>query len=376
MSFSSIVGQANAKKLLLTMAQRRSVPHAMMLAGPEGNGALALAIAFSKYLLCENCGEEDSCGSCSSCRKVATLQHPDVHYSYPFFNKSGPEKTTSVDYWQSWLSNVLANPYLSIEQWRSELTNENKQLFISVNEAHLIMQRLSMKSFLGKHKIQIIWMAEYLNPIASNTLLKLLEEPPSGTVFLLISSSTEQILPTILSRVQILRVPPITDEEMVAALEVRFPGSNSQEIKHYASGDWNRALQLVGEDNPNIAYLMNFQEWMRVAFKKDMLRVSKWSDMMHGKSREDQKQFLQYTLEQIRQNLILNSVGEELVRMNQDETAFSEKFSRYINDHNGLEFYSVIQDALIDIARNAYSKVVFADLTIRVHYLLMKGMVA
>lgn len=358
------------------MAQRRCVPHAMMLVGPEGNGALSLAIAFSKYLLCENSGEADACGNCSHCRKVSTLQHPDVHYSFPFFNKTGIEKTTSVDYWQSWLSNVVANPYLSIEQWRSELTNENKQLFISVNEAHLIMQRLSMKSFLGKHKIQIIWMAEYLNPIAANTLLKLLEEPPSGTVFLLISSSTEQILPTILSRVQVLRVPSITDEDMVAALEARFPGCNSQEIKHYASGDWNRALQLLSEDNPNIAYLMNFQEWMRVAFKKDMLRVSKWSDMMHGKSREDQKQFLQYTLEQIRQNLMLNSVGEELVRMNQDETAFSEKFSRYINDNNGLEFYSVIQDALIDIARNAYSKVVFADLTIRVHYLLMKGMVA
>ncbi len=358
------------------MAQRRSVPHAMMLAGPEGNGALALAIAFSKYLLCENCGEEDSCGSCSSCRKVATLQHPDVHYSYPFFNKSGPEKTTSVDYWQSWLNGVVSNPYLSIEQWRNELTNENKQLFIPVSEAHLMIQRLSMKSFMGKYKIQIIWMAEYLNPIAANTLLKLLEEPPAGTLFLLIAASTEQMLATILSRVQMLRVPAISDDEIGAALDLRFPGCNSQDIKHYASGDWNRALQLVNEDNPNTAYLMKFQEWMRVAFKKDMLLVSKWSDMMHGKSREDQKQFLLYSLDQIRQNLVLNSAGKELVRMNQHETAFSEKFSKYINDNNGLEFYSVIQDALNDIARNAYSKVVFTDLTIRVHYLLMKGLVA
>lgn len=373
MKFSSVVGQANMKRHLVQMAQRGSIPHAMLFSGPEGNGALPLAMAFAQFILCDNPGNDDSCGSCSHCKKVSGIQHPDVHYSYPFFNKTGSEKTTSVDYWQSWLPQVVSNPYMGVEQWRSELTNENRQLFIPVSEAHFIIQRLSNKSFMGKYKIQIIWMAEYLNPIAANTLLKLLEEPPSGTVFLLVAVSTEQMLATILSRVQHVRVPSIAEQDMAEALSLRFPHCDGKEINHYANGDWNRALQLVNDENPNIAYLKNFQEWMRVAFKKDMFQIIKWTEAMHGKSREDQKQFLLYALDQIRQNLILNAAGQELVRMNGDESAFSEKFSRYINDHNALEFYSYLQDALNDITRNAYTKVVFADLTIRAHYLLLKG---
>jgi len=373
MKLSQIAGQQKVKSQIQKWVASKQIPHAILFSGPEGNGSLALALAFVQRLFCRQPTDEDSCGNCQSCRKISSLQHPDVHFSFPFFNKTGPEKTVASDYWNEWMEAVIKNPYITIDQWRNELTSDNKQLIISVYEAHQIIQKLSLKSFEGKYKVQIIWMAEFLKPDSANTLLKILEEPPQGTIFILLAVNTEEMLPTILSRVQTVRVPAIDDDEMRLALAEHFPDCNIDEVCHFAAGDWNRARLMAQEENTYGAYFNIFQDWMRTAFKKDMVAVMKWSEAMHALPREDQKQFLRYAMDQIRQNLMLNYAGADIVRMNRDEHSFSAKFAKYINDHNALQFYSLMQDAFLDISRNAYSKLVFVDLSIKVHYLFLKS---
>jgi DNA polymerase-3 subunit delta' len=373
MRFGDIIGQQAAKLRLWNMFETRHIPHALLFTGPDGCGSLPLSLAFAQLVLCDKPSDRDSCGNCTSCKRVNSLQHPDLHFSFPFFNITGQERTYSTDYWKPWSGAVLANPYLTIDSWRNEITNDNKQLLISVHESHQIIQKLSLKSFEGKAKIQIIWMAEYLKTDSANILLKILEEPPAGTIFMLVASSTEEMLATVLSRVQMIRLPSINDDDIRDALSVRYPSCNADEICHFASGDWNMAIQMVNQENPLGAFHRIFQEWMRIAFKKDLPSMLKWVDKMHAAPREEQKHFLRYAMDQIRQNLAMNYAGDEVVRMNPEEKAFASRFSKYINENNALRFYSVLQEAQYEISRNAYSKLLFADLTIKVHYLFLKG---
>ena len=373
MKFDEIAGQFAAKAKLWSMFESGQIPHALLLTGPEGSGCFALSLAFAQLVFCERPVDSDSCGKCSACKRVSTLQHPDLHFSFPFFNISGRDKTYSTDYWAEWSKAILGNPYLNIDLWRNEITNDNKQLLISVNEAQSIIQKLSLKSFEGKSKIQIIWMAEYLTTASANTLLKLLEEPPSGTIFILVAASIEEILPTVLSRVQMIRIPAINDNDMRNALAKYFPGSNAEEISHFAAGNWNLAIQMVNQENPMGDFQRVFQDWMRISFKKDMPAILKWADKLHLLPREEQKHFLRYAMDQIRQNLVLNYAGSDAVRMNVEEQKFATNFAKYINDQNALQFYSLMQEALQDIARNAYSKLVYVDLSIQVHYLFLKS---
>lgn len=375
MRFEDIAGQRVTKAKLWSIFEARQIPHALLFSGPEGSGSFALSLAFAQLVFCVSPLKDDSCGKCDACKRVSKLQHPDLHFSFPFFNISGREKTLSNDYWSEWSKAILENPYLTIDLWRNEITNDNKQLLISVNEAQNIIQKLSLKSFEGKFKIQIIWMAEYLTPSSANTLLKLLEEPPSGTIFMLIATSIEEILPTVLSRVQMIRIPAISDDDMRAALTQQYPDCNAEEISHFAAGNWNLAVQMANNENPLEDFQSLFQEWMRISFRKEMLPIVKWADKLHGLPREEQKHFLRYAMDQIRQNVILNYAGSDVVRMNAEEQKFATKFARYINEQNALHFYSIMQEALQDITRNAYSKLVYVDLSIKVHYLLEKAAV-
>jgi DNA polymerase III subunit delta' len=375
LQFNNIVGQNEVKLRLRNAFKEGRLAHAIMLLGPEGNGSFALAMAFAQFISCANRTAEDSCGQCPTCHKISALQFADMNFTFPFFNKSDSqsEKTTCDDWISDWRTLMLANPYSSVEDWKASITKDNKQLIISVAEAVRIIQRQSLRSYEGGYKFQIIWLAEYLKTDTANKLLKILEEPPEKTVFILICNNAENILPTILSRVQSVFVPKVKDD--IIAHELIKAGQTQEQalsIAHFADGNWNKALQLANAQNPDAFFAEQFQLWMRMCYSKNTPWLIGWSNRMHDLPREEQKHFLTYALEQIRQNLMLNYVGEELARMNENESEFSKKFAPFINDLNAEDLMDELSEAHADVARNAYSKLVFMDLSLKLHYLLKR----
>lgn len=374
MQFAQVIGQQTLKQRLTGAFREGRIAHALMFLGPEGSGNLALALAFAQYIACPNRSDSDSCGTCPTCKKMDQHQFADLHYTFPFFNKSeGSEKTTCNDWLTPWRAHLRQAPYTTIEDWRNEITEDNKQLLMSVYEAGNIIQHLALKSYEGGYKFQLIWMAEYLKTDTANKLLKIVEEPPEKTIFLFVANSLENILQTILSRVQVVHVPKVDDESIFDGLrQLSCSEEKAQEIAHFAHGDWNKALQLLNARNPDENYAVQFQTWMRMCYKKDVTGIFRWADDMHKLNREDQKHFLSYALDQVRQNLVLNYTGADFVRLNQSEKNFSDKFAPFINDLNAEELMEEITEAFHDVSRNAYTKLVLADLSFKLHYLLVR----
>jgi DNA polymerase-3 subunit delta' len=374
MQFSQVIGQESLKERLTASFREGRIAHALMFLGPEGSGNLALALAFAQYIACPNRSEFDSCGTCPTCNKMNQHQYADLHYTFPFFNKSeGSEKTTCNDWLTAWRNHLRQAPYTTVDEWRNEITEDNKQLIMSVYEAANIIQHLSLKSYEGGYKFQIVWMAEYLKTDTANKLLKIVEEPPEKTIFLFVANSLENILQTILSRVQVVYVPKVEDSAILQSLlALGAPEEKAQEIAHFAHGDWNKALQLLNAKNPDENYAIQFQHWMRMCYKKDVPGIVRWADEMHKLNREDQKHFLTYALDQIRQNLVLNYAGSDFVRLNHSEKSFSDKFAPFINDLNAEELMEELTEAYHDVTRNAYSKLVLTDLSFKLHYLLTR----
>ncbi len=377
MQFKDIVGQKDAKERLLHSYKEGRLAHAIMLLGPEGSGNLAMALAFAQYISCPNKSHEDSCGACVSCKRHASLQHPDVHFSFPYFpapkSERGGEDTNSGFYAAPWREALLESPYLSLDHWRDCITKDNKVLQLPVAEADYIMKRLSLKSFDGGYRFLILWLPEYLGSGTANKLLKTIEEPPANTLFFFVSNNSERILTTILSRVQTLHIPKLRDEDILGYLLGRGVESQvAQSITHYVDGNFWRARLLAFSEDPNVFFSSQFIHWMRICFKKDMVAVVKWADEMHKLTREEQKDFLMYALDQVRQNLVLNYAGSSLARMNAQEAEFSVKFSPYINERNSEDLMDLISDAHLDIGGNVTSKLVLTDLSVKVHYQLKK----
>ena len=374
MQFSQVIGQAALKERLTASFREGRIAHALMFLGPEGSGNLALALAFAQYIACPNRTELDSCGVCPTCKKIDQHQFADLHYTFPFFNRSeGSEKTTCNDWITAWRNHLKQAPYTTVDEWRNEITEDNKQLIMSVYEAANIIKHLTLKSYEGGYKFQVIWMAEYLKTDTANKLLKIVEEPPEKTIFLFVANSLENILQTILSRVQVVYVPKVDDEAILQSLmSLGSSSEKAQEIAHFAHGDWNKALQLLHSKNPDENYAIQFQHWMRMCYKKDVPGIVRWSDEMHKLNREDQKHFLTYALDQVRQNLVLNYTGADFVRLNNSEKSFSDKFAPFINDLNAEELMEEITEAFHDVSRNAYTKLVLTDLSFKLHYLLTR----
>ncbi|MFN0032950.1 MAG: ATP-binding protein [Flavobacteriales bacterium] len=376
MQFKDIIGQQEVKEKLLHACHEGRLAHAMLLHGTEGNGALPLTIAFAQYISCKERSDTDSCGVCPTCRKIATLSHVDMSFSFPYYNKSegGSEKKTTCDDWiKDWRPLMAANLYSSLEDWKNSITKDNKLMLIPVAEANRIVHGLSLHSYEGGYKFHIIWLAEFLKTETANKLLKVLEEPPAKTIFILIANNTENILPTILSRVQRMLVPRIPDDEIEKALvQSGQRQALAQSIAHFAAGNWNKALQLAHAENPDAFYAEQFQMWMRRCYKKETTWLINWANTMHELTRDEQRHFLNYALEQVRQNLMLNYTGDMLIRMNESEADFSKKFSPFINHLNVEDMMHELSEAHTDISRNAYSKLVLADLSIKMHYLLKR----
>jgi DNA polymerase-3 subunit delta' len=373
-AFDSVIGQAMVKNRLIHSYQEGRVPHALLLNGKEGSGALGLAMGMARFLLCEQKQANDSCGQCKSCRAVDSLQHPDLHFSFPFFNISGKEKTTSDEFMEEWRKMMLSTTYFNTEYWVSQISKENKMLLFPVHEANNIAHKVFLKSFYGGPKIMVIWMAEMIKEDTANKLLKLLEEPPAQTIFILVTESMEQMLPTVLSRVQQIHVPILGAEEVRIQLEAHgIDPERAQLAAAFANGNWWKALQFAENDHFNQGLDEVFQQWMRLCYKKDLFQLTELGNTFQSWGREVQKQFFEYALEQVRQNLMKNYVGEPLVQMTPGEWEFATKFSKFINQFNVEDLMETIAQSAYHVSRNLNGKLLFMNLSLQVHHLLRRN---
>lgn len=364
MQFSRIVGQQQLKESMVQAINEGRISHAQLFLGPEGNGALPLALAYTQYLFCKNRTATDSCGQCPQCQKISKLAHPDVHFVYPLALSKEVEKSTDV--FVKWKEAFLQNPYLSLSDWMEFLEAENKQMIIGVGESKDILHQLSLTSYEGSYKVMILWMAEKMNLVAANKILKILEEPPDKTIFFLITEST-QLPITILSRTQITKVPRIAENELAPVL-VASHGLSEDAALYLAQaseGNYRVAQILAGERESSEFNFLKFQEWMRTCLKLDGEKLSDWITEMAGIGRERQKQFLSYSIKLIRQSLLLDSGLP--VRTAQNEEEFLQKFSPYVPFNGGAAIAEEMTRAYHAVERNANPKILLMSLSLKIH---------
>ena len=370
MLLENIIGQAEIKEYLIRSFKNDRISHAQMFLGPEGSGNLALAIGFAQYILCTNKEDDDACGKCPSCQKVEKLVHPDLHFTFPIFNKSTGGSNCD-EFIEDFRKSVLNNPYLDLNLWRQSAAADNKQMMIPTKEAENIVSKLSLKSFEGGYKIVVIWMPELMRIETSNKLLKIIEEPPAKTLFLLVSNNHEQIITTIKSRTQLVKIPKISDYDIEEKLEdLSIPSQEIDYIVQYANGDYLKASTLASNKNVLNQHFSTFSEWMRKCYSRDYAWAMKWADEMNKSGRENIKEFIEYSSHMTRQCLIGNYTDGVLQRLTKEELGFASKFARFINDRNSIQIYEELEKAYRDISRNVYSKTVLFDLSIHMMRLL------
>ncbi|MBO4268699.1 MAG: DNA polymerase III subunit delta' [Bacteroidaceae bacterium] len=377
MYFSDIIGQHEVIERLVKDAKAGTVPHALLFCGPEGVGKLQTAIAFARYLLCRDKGEEtDSCGHCPSCVKMDKLVHPDLHFVFPVVNKSktAGRSTISDDEIAVWRDFVLENRYFGFEDWMNAIDAENKQARIFVTESESITSKLALKSVEGGYKIVIVWHAEKMKAECANSLLKLLEEPPSGTVFMLVSDSPEQMLETIVSRTQRIDFKRIPSADIEATLTGPGYGMEPEaagKIAHFSGGSWLKARKALRINAESEEFLDRFIQLMRLTYGRKLKDLKLWSEEIASGGREWQKRFLDYCQRMIRENFICNFHEPELNFMTDREEQFSTRFAPFVNERNIIGLMEVFTDAQRDIEQNVNSKMVFFDLTLKT-IMLMK----
>ncbi len=371
MKFSEVIGQENIKRSLIYATRLNRVPHALLLEGPEGTGKLSLAIAFSQYINCEDKQEDDSCGRCISCLKYKKLIHPDLHFVFPIF-KGDKQKAVCDEFISSWREMILESPYFTPNDWFAYIGKEKGQGIIYSDEASEIIRKLNLKTFEAEYKCMIIWLPEKMHPTAANKVLKILEEPPDKTVFILITEEVELILPTMLSRCQIVRVPPIDDAGLYNALSEQFQ-LTEHEIKSavmMAGGNFIKAAELLENNEDNQLYLENFISLMRFAYSRNVMEMIEWSESMGRLSSENQKGFLNYMLKSVRENFMITSGAGSRVIQSPEEKTFSGKFHQFIHDRNIFALVEEIEKSHLHIIRNGKAKIVFLDMALSIMQLI------
>ena len=372
MFFRDIIGQEDSKRQFIAEAQQGKIAHAQLLCGPEGAGKLPLAIAFARYICCTDKGKADACGHCPSCIKFNKLAHPDLHFVFPVVKKRSDKEAVSDDYITEWRHLLSENPYFSFEHWLDALNAGNAQAMIYSAESNEILRKLNLKSSEGGYKVMIIWLPEKMNSTCSNKLLKLLEEPPSQTVFLLVSENPEAILPTILSRTQRINIPRI-DEDCIAAALTKQYGLSKQDAAHIArlaNGNFIKALESIHLGSERKLYLDLFIQLMRLAYQRKLKELKQWSEQVATIGRERQKSLLEYSQHMIRENFIYNFNIQELTYMSHEEETFSSRFAPFINGRNVIGIMGELAEAQRHIEQNVNSRMVFFDLALKVILLL------
>lgn len=379
MLFSEILGQEYLKNHLVKSALSGRIPHAQLFIGPEGSGTLAMAIAYAQFVLCNNIGNENDGGNESCNMKFQSLSHPDLHFVFPnVANDEVKSKPKSADFIMDWREFVLKKPYGSLFDWYKHLGVEKKQGLIRVEDAQDILKSLALKSYEGGYKIMIVWMVEKMNLEASNKLLKLLEEPPEKTLFVLISENEEDIIQTIRSRCQVLHFGALPENVIVDALISRenLEPKIATKIAHQAQGNYNKALYLLSEDNEDMQFEKWFVDWVRAAFRakgnasaiQDLIA---WSEEIASIGREGQKQFLNFCIDMFRQALLLNYQNEKLVYLEPKVENFTlEKFAPFVSGNNINDIFKELSDAIYHIERNGNAKIILTDLSIKLTRLI------
>ena len=375
MLFNQIIGQDHIKKHLQTSAENGRVPHAQLFVGKEGSGTLAMAIAYAQFLLCNFSDDVTACQI--KCNK---LQHPDLHFAFPVTtNDSVKKHPVSSLFLNDWRDFIATQPYGSLFNWLQHIGVENKQGLIGVDEAEEVVKKLKLKSYEGGFKVMIIWMAEKMNSAAANKLLKLIEEPPEKTVFLLVTESEEQIINTIKSRCQALHFPKLAEEDIANALIVNYQISENEalHIAHQSEGNYNKALHLMQKDGSDLVFEEWFVAWIRTAFKAKgnaavVQQLIAWSDTIAKTGRETQKQFLEYCLQFFRQALLLNYKSDQLVFMETKSGFDLSKFSPFVHSGNIEDINKELNDAIYHIERNGNAKIILLDLSMKLTRFLHK----
>ncbi len=366
MKFAQVVGQKELAARLRRGIRSGRIPHAQLFLGEEGSGNLTLALAYAQYLVCENPTEEDSCGLCGSCRKFGSLTHPDVHFSFPFPSNKADVAT---ELYAEFRAALIEDPYLNYEMWMTRLDAASKQGNIPIKECHAILRNLSLKPFEADYKILIMWLPEFLGA-EGNVLLKAIEEPAQKTIFLLVAGNTEKVLTTILSRVQMVRVPPILNEELADWLiqSREMTPEDAMRVAVMAAGDLLKATELAA--NAENHYLEPFRNWMGHCYQKKLPEAFQWAEEYAGSGREQLKGFFVYCLEILRAVLVYPVLGEKN-NLSSKEQEFVARFSKIIDTHTKAELmYKWLNDAAFEIERNGNPKLVLTDISFKVARLL------
>ncbi len=381
MLFSDIIGQEHLKKHLTNSVDNGRIPHAQLFVGKEGVGTLPMAIAYAQYVLCKNTLGENTQGNDACNLKFNNLSHPDLHFAFPVAtNHNVKRHPVSKLFLEDWRSLLKEQPYCNLFDWYKQLGVDNKQGQIGVDEAHDIVKSLTLKSYEGGYKVMVIWMAEKMNIACANKLLKLIEEPPNKTIFVLITEDEEQIISTIKSRCQTLHFPTLAEEDIKNALIKKFnvDVTVATKIAHQSNGNFNKACDLIYHDSEDIQFEKWFIFWIRSAFKakgnKSAIHdLMSWSEEVAKTGRETQKQFLQFCLGFFRQALLYNYQANNLVFMEPKSNDFKlEKFAPFVHGNNIMDISEELQDAIYHIERNGNSKIILTDLSIKLTRLLHK----
>ena len=362
MAFEQVIGQHEVQERLLQMVREDRLPHALMLCGPQGAGKLALAIGFARELL-------------KGDKMLEKLEHPDLHFTYPTIklpSLGSDHKPVSDDFAREWHELVMAGHYFTMTQWLEQMGGENQQAIITAGESDALIRKLSLKSSQGGYKVSIIWLPERMNGECANKLLKIIEEPPQQTVFLMVSEEPEKLLETIRSRTQRIYMKKTATEAIEQAL-VERRGINeptAHRIARVANGDWLKALEELDAGNENRLFLDMFVTLMRLAYLRNIKELKQWGETVTGFGREKQKRMMTYFLRLVRENFMYNFHNPDLVYMTQEEEDFAKNFARFINEENVVELSELFTRIIRDIAQNANPRIVFFDMALKVIMLL------
>ncbi len=373
MKFSEIIGQEEIVARLRQMAEENRVPHAMMLAGASGYGTLPLALALASWLL----GEREEGTNANVEAMLKKYRHPDLHFVYPVIRPKGTPANrviTSDDFADEWHTLLSASPFFTFEEWLSMMKTENEQAQIFAAEADSLIHKLSLKSSQGGYKVCIIWLPERMNVTFANKILKLLEEPPSQTVFILVSEEPQKLLETIRSRVQRIDVRRIADQAVKSALMTKrgLDEAMAERVTHIACGNWIRAMEFLDTGNENREFHGMFVMLMRFAYQRNTMGMKKWADAVASYGREKQRRLLAYMSSQVRENFMYNFGDPQLVYMTEEEEQFSKNFARFVNEANVVDMMELIEKTSKAIGQNANPKMEFFDLALKTIVLIIR----
>lgn len=378
MNWSEVIGQEDIKQKLTSMVDDEHVPHAMILCGPYGCGKMAMAMAMASYLLTEGSMRiNPQFNKANSEAMLGQWEHPDLHFSFPTIKRAGmsaDHQPVSGDYAKEWRQMLMQGSYFNISQWMDYMDAANQQAIITGAESDELARKLSLKSSLGGYKVAVIWLPERMNLTSANKLLKLLEEPPHQTIFIMASEEPEKLLDTIKSRTQRIDMKRLTNKDICDAL-VQLRGideASAQRIARLANGNWMNALDALNTSNENRQFFDMFTMLMRLAYTRNIKELKKWSEAVAAYGREKQRRMLVYFIGQVRENFMYNFRNPELTYMTVEEENFSKKFSPFINELNVIEISELMERANRDIGQNANAKIVMFDMALKMIVLLLR----